>query len=48
MSFSGKRELVDPYREEEINHTFMSWMKDIVLNDIAEWITEEDLIEEYE
>ena len=46
LSFSQRMELKTPFMIEEATRSFTDWVRDIVLPDIADWMTEEDLMSE--
>jgi hypothetical protein len=43
LSFAKKLELAVPLQYSNINRTFLQWIEKIVLPEVAEWISEEDL-----
>ena len=46
LSFASKRELSSPLRYEQVSQGFTAWLRDIVMDDVEEWISEEDLYDE--
>lgn len=46
LSFAKKLELKAPLRYSEIHQSFTEWVRDIVIPDVEEWMTEEDMRDE--
>jgi len=44
LSFSQRMELKTPLKIDEATLSFTDWVRDIALPDIADWMTEEDLL----
>jgi hypothetical protein len=46
LSFAGKLELQKPLRYDAITRTFMQWVREIVLPEVEDWMSKEDLNDE--
>lgn len=43
LSFVNKLELKQPLKSQEINKSFIDWVRTVALQDVDEWIEEENL-----
>ncbi|MCP4374297.1 MAG: hypothetical protein GY797_40280 [Deltaproteobacteria bacterium] len=43
LSFAGKLDIKQPLKYEEKYHTFLEWINNIVIQDVDDWMEEEDL-----
>jgi len=46
LSFANRLELAAPLRYSEITQTFTQWLRETVIADVEDWISEEDMYEE--